>query len=149
VRIVLDIGGEGRHARAWNLNPSPTKTRGLDRGAPIPRRVAGRAEAIPFPDHSVDVIVVERTPLRAAALSEIRRVIRTDGTIILRHAYPPGFDPHRTARQVLPGRVRQRMIEIAGQRLQETVFRCGRRRCLRFQQRTPAGGEFERVCGPG
>jgi hypothetical protein len=56
---ALDIGGEGRHAEAWNLNPSPVKTLGPEKGLPIPRRIAGRANAIPLPDHSVDRIIVE------------------------------------------------------------------------------------------
>ena len=34
--FILDIGGEGRHPDAWNLNPRKTKTLGPDRGLPIP-----------------------------------------------------------------------------------------------------------------
>ena len=58
----LDIGGEGRYADAWNLNPSAVKTIGPNRGQMIPRRIPGRADVIPLPDHSVDQVIMERTP---------------------------------------------------------------------------------------
>src|SRR5687768_18325373 len=99
--FVLDIGGEGRHAQAWNLNPSPTKTIGPDRGSPIPRHLPGRADAIPLPDACVDEVIVERTPLSRAALAEIARVVIPGGTVTLRHAIPPGIDPHAAARNCL------------------------------------------------
>jgi len=126
--FLLDIGGEGRHAEAWNLNPSAVKTRGPDVGARIPRLILGRAQAIPLPDNSVDIIIVERTPLRMAALREIQRVIHEQGTIILRHALPPNIDPHRLARDLIPGHAEQRKIQISGQWLQETTFECKGRR---------------------
>ena len=88
-RFTLDVGGEGRHQMAWNLNPSPVKTKGVDRGRPIPRLILGRAEAIPLPDKSVDRLIVERTPLRRRALEEIGRVIMPRGCVILRHAAAP------------------------------------------------------------
>jgi ubiquinone/menaquinone biosynthesis C-methylase UbiE len=119
----LDIGGEGRHAGAWNLNPSSVKTIGADRGQPIPRHIPGRADEIPLPDHFVDRLIVERTPLRRRALAEIRRVVAPRGTVILRHAMPPGIDPHRLALEMLTGRIRRRIVRIGGQYLQETVFR--------------------------
>lgn len=131
--FTLDIGGEGRHQAAWNLNPSPVKTKGADRGRPIPRLILGRAELIPLPDKSVDRLIVERTPLRRRALEEIRRVITPTGLVILRHAVPPDIDPHRLAIQVLAGRAQQRMVQIDGQRVQETVFL--------NDERTPANDE--------
>lgn len=120
--FILDIGGEGRHDKAWNLNPAPFGTLGIGRGKPIPRHIAGRAEAIPLPDHSVDRIIMERVPLRQIALVEIARVIAADGQIVLRHAAPPNFDPHGLARQMLPGEVSQRTMRIGRQVLQETCF---------------------------
>ncbi len=120
--LVLDIGGEGRHDEAWNLNLSPVKTLGPDRGLPIPRLILGRAEAIPLPNRSAYVILVERTPLRVEALREISRVIRVDGTIILRHAIPPILEPHRTACRFLPGRASGRRYRFSGRWMQETVF---------------------------
>src|SRR5688500_1469436 len=97
--MVLDIGGEGRHPRAWNLNPSRVKTLGRHRGAPIPRLILGRADAIPLADGSVDRVYVERTPLRDAALREIARIIRPGGVVTLRHVVIPGRDRHGRARQ--------------------------------------------------
>ena len=120
--VVLDIGGEGRHPQAWNLNPSCVKTFGKDRGKPIPRHICGRADAIPFPDRSVDRIIVERTPLRVSAFKEIARTIAPNGTIILRHARIPGRDPHTLAQRLLPGRISQRMIRLGNQVVQETCF---------------------------
>ena len=138
LKLMLDIGGEGRYDEAWNLNPSSFKTRGPNRGAPIPRLIRGRAEAIPLADNSVDVIVVERTPLSPAALFEIKRVIFADAIIVLRHAMPPICDPHRRAYEVLPGRIRRRQIFVCGQWVQESVFLCGqnsdREACRRGHQ---------------
>lgn len=125
--VVLDIGGEGRHSEAWNLNPSRVRTLGPRRGLPIPKLIPGRAEAIPLPDQSVAVILVERTPLRTESLLEIDRVIRADGTIVLRHAVPPIDEPHRTACELLRGRVSQRRYLVAGRWMQETMFQCNDR----------------------
>ena len=124
VSLQLDIGGEGRNERAWNLNPSPCRTVGPNRGRPIPRRIPGRAEAIPLPDHSVDLVIVERTPLRKAALYEIARVIARSGSIILRHSIPPNFDPHALAKAILPGRVSEKRIRRGNLTLLETTFEC-------------------------
>lgn len=123
---ILDIGGEGRHAQAWNLNPSPVRTLGSQRGSAIPRLILGRAEQIPLPDKSVNLIISERTPLRAEAYLEIKRVLSSDGFIVLRHAVPPGFDPHREAYRHLPRRLHQRTIALARCSLQETLFYNGR-----------------------
>lgn len=122
VPLVLDIGGEGRHPGAWNLNPSPVRTLAPGRGQPIPRHLAGRADAIPLPDRSVDKVIVERCPLSATALREIARVVRRPGTIVLRHAVPPGTDPHAAARGILPGQAADRLIWLGRRQLQETRF---------------------------
>ena len=58
--IVLDIGGEGRHPGAINLNRVRHKTLGPERGHPIPQLVVGRADAIPLADHSIDRVIIER-----------------------------------------------------------------------------------------
>ena len=65
--FVVDIGGEGRHPDAWNVNPSRRKTFGLRRGQPIPRLLPGRGEAIPLPDGKADVIIVDGGPFLGAA----------------------------------------------------------------------------------
>ena len=123
MKFILDIGGEGAHPRAWNLNPSRVRTLNPHRGTPIPRHIPGRADAIPLPDHSVDQIIVERTPLRKAALAEIVRVLQRPGSVVLRHAMATDLDPHRLARTILPGLVRQRSIWIGRQMVMESYFR--------------------------
>jgi hypothetical protein len=120
--LILDIGGEGRHPAAWNLNPSSVRTIGPGRGQPIPRRLAGRADAIPLPDGSVDEIIVERTPLPHAALLEIRRVLAAGGVLTLRHAVPPCIDPHAAARSLLALEGETSQIALAGRVLQQTRF---------------------------
>lgn len=122
---LLDIGGEGRYAKAWNLNPSRVKTLGPHKGTPIERHIYGRAEAIPLPDRSVRWILVERTPLREGALREIARVIMPGGAIVLRHVAAPHLDRHRAAKAILPGCVKQRMFRIGSQTVQETRFHVG------------------------
>jgi hypothetical protein len=123
--LLLDIGGEGRYAKAWNLNPSRVKTLGPEKGAPIERHIVARAEAIPLPNRSVRWILVERTPLREAALQEIARVIMPGGAIVLRHVAAPHLDRHRTAKAILPGRVMERTVQLRGQTVQETRFHVG------------------------
>jgi hypothetical protein len=121
--IILDIGGEGRHPEAWNLNPRTRKTVGPHRGEPIPRLIQGRGEFIPLSDRMVDVLIVERTPLRLATLSEVLRVASLSAQIILRHANAHLRDPHHLAVRILGGTVEQRMAMIGMQPVQETVVR--------------------------
>lgn len=121
--VVLDIGGEGRHAEAWNLNPRAHKTVGADRGRPIPRHILGRGEQIPLPDGWVDLVIVERTPLWPGTLAEIRRVTKPAATVILRHVAADWFDPHCRAVELLAGTASRRSIELAGQAAVETVIR--------------------------
>ena len=121
--ILLDIGGEGRHPRAWNLNPSRVKTSGAMAGQPIPRLIVGRADAIPFGNGSIRKILSERTPLTSRALAEIARVIVPGGEVVLRHAAMPGRDPHRFAKVALRGVMRQRVRRIGDQRVHETWIR--------------------------
>lgn len=122
VPVILDIGGEGRHPAAWNLNPRATKTFGPERGTAIPRHIAGRAEQIPLAAGSVDVVIVERTPLRPSALAEVRRVARPGATIILRHVIGPLGDPHRRALVELAGHVTRRMASIGNITVRETII---------------------------
>jgi ubiquinone/menaquinone biosynthesis C-methylase UbiE len=118
--ITLDIGGEGRHPGALNLNRSRRKTLGQQRGQPIPHLVVGRADAIPLADGSVDRVIVERTPLNRAALAEIARVVAPGGVVVLAHVPLPDADRHAEARQILHGRVTRRRRQLAGQCVQET-----------------------------
>ena len=119
---LLDIGGEGRHADAWNLNPSAVKTFGAERGQPIPRHLSGRADQIPLPDRSVRQIIMERTPLLTAGLREIARVITADGRVTLRHRVVAGRDPHAPAVRLLGGQSCQRTYYLGPHELQETVI---------------------------
>ncbi|WP_145081850.1 hypothetical protein [Aureliella helgolandensis] len=79
---MLDIGGEGRYENAWNLNPRSLKTIGTEKGLAISRHILGRGECIPLPDGCVQQIMMERAPLRRAAVFEMVRVIVPAGTII-------------------------------------------------------------------
>jgi hypothetical protein len=119
--FVLDIGGEGRYLEAWNLNPRTQRTVGERRGLSIPRLIVGRGESIPLADRSVDLLVVERTPLARATLLEMLRVAKPSATVILRHAVGPLGDPHRVALEVLPAPVRRRVITIGRQTVCETI----------------------------
>lgn len=118
--ITIDIGGEGRHPGAINLNRSRYKTLGSERGEPIPRLIVAHAEALPLAAQSVNCVYVERTPLSRAALAEISRVMAPGGEVILTHVPLPDEDRHRLARKLLPGIVRQRRTQIGGQCVQET-----------------------------
>ena len=123
--IVVDIGGEGRYRRAWNVNPRRFKTLGPERGQPIPRHISGRAEAIPLPDQCADVVIAERTPLRIPALDEIARLVADSGLVILRHARIPGRDIHRSAKQIIVGFRTQSITRLGTQRVQESIFWTG------------------------
>jgi len=124
--MTLDIGGEGRYPQAWNLNPRTRKTVGPHRGEPIPRLIQGRGEFIPLADRTVDVLIVERTPLLRATLSEVLRVASPSAQIILRHASAHRRDPHQLAIQILRGTIEQRMAMIGRQPVQETIIRLSR-----------------------
>jgi hypothetical protein len=120
--MILDIGGEGRHPAAWNLNPRTKKTLFPNRGERIPRLIRGRGESIPLPEHCVDLVIVERTPLQAATLIEIQRVAKAGSFVIFRHADLPWFDPHRIALRMLPGMVHRSILHCNGQTYHETAI---------------------------
>lgn len=122
-KFTIDIGGEGRHPGAWNLNPSRVRTVGPQSGQPIPHLIAARANGLPFVDASVPRILVERTPMPLAALKEIRRVIAPGGLVVFRHVKLPWGDRHALAKQALPGRVRTRFYRSQKQVMQETAIR--------------------------
>ena len=122
-RIILDVGGEGRHPGAWNLNPSRLKTLGQERGMPIPRWIYGRIQDIPFGNGSVDMLIVERAPLMNAAARELARVICPGGTILLRHVVMRSeLDPHAYVRSIICADVSQRLVRLGGQPVFETVL---------------------------
>ncbi len=119
---LLDIGGEGRYENAWNLNPRSRKTIGREKGLAISRHILGRAECIPLPDGCVQQIMMERAPLRRAAVFEMVRVIVPGGTIILRHYVSSDRNPHGMAQQVIDANFSVQEIEIGCQDLQQTRF---------------------------
>ncbi len=121
--VTIDIGGEGRHLDAWNINPSRLVTLGPHRGNPIPRLICARAAALPFADRSVASILVERTPLRAAALAEMARVLMPGGEVVLRHVPLPHKDRHAAAKALFIGTTEQRTVRIGRQVVQETRIR--------------------------
>lgn len=121
--LVLDIGGEGRYRRAWNLNPRTRRTIGPLRGQRIPRLIQGRGECVPLPADSVDLVIVERTPLRAATIDEIRRVTKPGGWVLLRHALAPTAHPHLPARRLLDGTAYTTAARIGRQSVTQTIFR--------------------------
>ncbi len=118
--LFLDIGGEGRHAGAVNVNPRRHKTLGPLRGVPIPRLLVARADAIPLAGRSAMRVLVERTPLSTAALAEIARVIAPRGTIVLRHVPLAHRDRHARVRKLVGGSAFRRILRIGGQMVQET-----------------------------
>ena len=121
-QFVVDIGGEGRHSAASNVNPRPLKTLGPQRGQPIPRLIHGRAENVPLPDHTIDMVIVERSPLSRRALEEIKRIGRPGALVVLRHARAFGRDPHLLAKEMLSGKRSERECEIELRIYQETII---------------------------
>jgi SAM-dependent methyltransferase len=128
---VVDIGGEGRHAAVINFNRMSRKTCGPRRGDWIPNCVQGRADRLPFADRVVDLVLVECTPLSRQALHEIRRIIKPEGLIVLRHARPFGRDPHVAARAILGGNWAKRDCLVGQRACQETLFFLGAGRSMR------------------
>ncbi|WP_425399204.1 methyltransferase domain-containing protein [Aeoliella sp.] len=120
---LLDIGGEGRYVTALNLNPNAVKTLGPEKGQPIPKRLNGRIEHIPLPDNSVQMVVVERTPLTNEAIDEINRVIADGGTLVFRHVVADEANPHQRVRERIEGTVDMEDIELDGQQVQQLVIR--------------------------
>jgi len=116
---LLDIGGgtgrttaefTPRDARAIVLEPEGGKLAFGRTRRPSLAFVGGRAEALPFPEGSLDRVVgivsfhhIERPDV---ALDEIRRVLRRDGLLVLLELHPdrPGllprlFGPHGSGDQ--------------------------------------------------
>jgi RHS repeat-associated protein len=102
-RVHIDIGGEGAHVEAINLNPSTvTSTQGANL---IPRRVPGVGERLPFSSRTADVITLEGAPLRPGAAEEIGRVIRPGGEVTLVNPSDYAAAAHQRVADVLRGSV--------------------------------------------
>jgi RHS repeat-associated protein len=115
--VVVDIGGEGEHDRAINVNvrtfgtmnavelggfirKKDTKDKRISRLVLRPNCDGG----LPFRSKSVDKIFVEGSPLEKGTAAEIARIIRPGGQIELFHPVTAHGDPH------------QRMIDAIGDR---------------------------------
>ncbi|MBI6630813.1 methyltransferase domain-containing protein [Pontibaca salina] len=98
VRVIDIACGTGATTRAAQTAASPGgEVMGLDRNtgmlsvararSPDIAFIEGRAEALPFPDQSFDVVLCQFGLMffedRAAALQEMRRVLRPDGHVAL------------------------------------------------------------------
>jgi hypothetical protein len=83
--IILDIGGEGRHIGAINLNPTPLTSTTGEPGRVIDGWVPGFGDQIPLPDHSVNQIYLENAPVSIKTLKEMRRVLAENSEIHLLH----------------------------------------------------------------
>jgi hypothetical protein len=100
--LEIDCGGEGRHPRAVNLNPSAI---GRD-GRPIPRLIVGRCERMPIASSVAAVIRVESSPLEPGAAEEIARVLRPGGKVILIHPDTYAAERHPEVAEAVGGSVR-------------------------------------------
>lgn len=112
-RIHIDVGGEGRHRRAVNLNPRRETTTSGVPGRPIPRLVQGLGEQMPFRSQTADVLTVENTPLRPGAAAELGRVIRSGGIIVLKHPADYAERAHRQVIEIVRGRYTRRRFRGA------------------------------------
>lgn len=121
--FTLDIGGEGRHPEAWNLNISRLQTLGPEKGLPIRRWIFGRSTCLPFADGTVDRIIMEKTPLTRVAIGEMVRVLKPGGEIVLRHFHGGGEHPHGWARKMIRGQVSIGRARLRNQWVEETVIR--------------------------
>ena len=83
---ILDVGG-GDGKRYKHLFPQAKSLRSLDIDASQQPDIVGSAEAMPVPDNSVDGILcaqmLEHVPHPWKALSEMHRILRSGGKVIL------------------------------------------------------------------
>lgn len=101
----IDVGGEGAHAAAWNLNPSARVTMpGSTAGSPIPRLIRGSGEQMPLRDGSVAHLVLEHAPISEQTAAEIARVMARGGLVELRNPLMGGARVlHRSVLEALGG----------------------------------------------
>jgi ubiquinone/menaquinone biosynthesis C-methylase UbiE len=156
---VLDLGtGTGRNlpflpagVRAVAVDPHLHNLRRTRRRAPAVPLVAARAEALPFRDGAFDTalcgLVLCSVDDPAAALREIRRLLRRDGALrLMEHVRARGL--HGALQDLVqpawtwwtggchPNRETVRAVEAAGFRIEAETLRA-RGTMRRLQARTP------------
>lgn len=94
--LARELAARGAHVTALEISDEQLATaRASADGASVTYAI-GRAEALPLPDASQDVVVLMRSlhhvpePQMAAALAEARRVIRNDGVVYVSEPVPEG-----------------------------------------------------------
>jgi hypothetical protein len=99
----IDVGGEGAHEAAINLNLATDGGLG-----PIPRLVLGMAQAMPMATRSIDLTTVENIPVHhAGIIEEVARTIRTSGEVRLVNPadFPQAMQAHEALAKMLGGTV--------------------------------------------
>ncbi len=100
--VHLDIGGEGRHPGAINVNPNTTTSTTGTAGRPIPNLVQATGERLPFGNQVADIITIENTPISQATASQVARVIKPGGEIRLVGPADYAQVAHQRVIQALP-----------------------------------------------
>jgi SAM-dependent methyltransferase len=85
----FDIGGEGKYPDAVNVNPNETTTTTGAPGRTIPNLLKVTGEELSAANASADIITVENAPISAKTASQIARVIKPGGQILLES--PAGY----------------------------------------------------------
>jgi len=121
--LFVDVGGEGAHTGAINVNPSPIGSAdGLVPGRAIPNHVAGSSTSIPLPDASVARLVLERSTIEPGTGAEIARVMRPGGEVriqtsmrgvLLHREILDAFEGARFVQRAVPGIYRHEMLTVA------------------------------------
>jgi hypothetical protein len=81
--LHIDIGGEGRYPNAVNVNPNTVTSTTGTAGRPIPNRVAGTGQQLPFGNAVADGISLENAPILPRTATEIARVLKPGGSVRL------------------------------------------------------------------
>ena len=109
--VVIDIGGEGRYPNAINVNPATNGSYPPYEGK-IPNRVDSFGEKLPFPDNSVDGIVIESGPINPDVIQEVVRVLKPGGSVRLVTPLPEAEKLHESVIEALGGAATQRPVQM-------------------------------------
>ncbi|MGO8752247.1 MAG: RHS repeat-associated core domain-containing protein, partial [Thermoguttaceae bacterium] len=102
-RLAIDVGGEGLHSGAINVNIQPMTSTTGKAGRPIPLFFArvGTEAPLVFSNRTVKSIFIENTPISEATANEVARVIAAEGIILLDNPEPYATDAHARVLQAL------------------------------------------------